>query len=210
MTQTPLDELIAVFILGMIGAALGAWALARAARARLDAQQQAFEQAREQAQRDLHQALLCVPQWVQQTVRIELELVSRQQAGRSREQLLEQQRWQAEQDERRVAEWQALLSPRVPLRRELQPPPVPRTEQPAPVYAPRRAPMAAPPERAPEPLATPQPAPVATPEASKTAEMPERELTDEEIDALPPDLPVPVASQRKKLPAPKKPVLRNI
>jgi hypothetical protein len=50
----------------------------------------------------------------------------------------------------------------------------------------------------------PQPAPVCAPQE------PERELSDEEIDALPPDLPAPTRLQGRKLPAPKKPVLRDI
>lgn len=205
MTQMPIDELIAVFVLGMIGAALGAWAFSRAAQARLDAQERAFEQAREQAQRDLHRALLCVPQWVQQTVRVELELVFRQQAGRSREQFLEQQRWQTEQDERRLSEWGTLLSSLAP-RPAPAPLPVMRTDQPAPAYAPKPVPPPARSPWPPEPMAVPQPprAAVGAPDA------PEQALSDAEIDALPPDLPAPVRPQRKKLPAPKAPVLRNI
>lgn len=205
MSRMPVAWMVLCFVLGMIGAALGAWVLSRSARAQLEAQRQAFELAREQADRDLRQALLCAPQWVQQTVRVEMELGGRQQAERNKAQFREQQRWQAEQDERRLAEWRALLSPSA-VRVAPQPPPVLRTDQPAPAYAPRRAPAPDPSARSVESTGTalPRPAPACAPEAT------ERELSDEEIDALPPDLPAPARPQRRKLSAPKKPPLRNI
>lgn len=42
------------------------------------------------------------------------------------------------------------------------------------------------------------------------AKAPERELTDEEIDALSPDLPIAARVTGRKLPAPKRPVLRSL
>jgi len=56
------------------------------------------------------------------------------------------------------------------------------------------------------------PVPLALPAAvhEEAESAPERELTDEEIDALPPDLPVPARVPGRKLPAPKGPVLRNL
>jgi hypothetical protein len=101
--------LLVCFALGMFGALLGAWIFSRASRAQLEAQRDAFELAREQAQRDLQQALLCVPQWIQQNVRMEIGFLGRQQAERHKAQLREQQRWQSGQDEQRLAEWRAMM-----------------------------------------------------------------------------------------------------
>lgn len=210
MTEAQFGFLVICLVVGALGAMLGAWACSRSHRAELDAQSNAFELAREKADRDLQQVLLCVPQWVQKAVRLEFELVVRQQAERWKEQLREQQRWQSEQDELRLAEWRALVpgSPRRPGKA-----PVPAVavapERPSPVperaFVPRPMP-APPPARSPEPseVARPQPA------QARAAEVPERELSDEEIDALPPDLPTPNRLSGRKLPAPKGPVLRNI
>ena len=56
----------------------------------------------------------------------------------------------------------------------------------------------------------PMPMPRPRSEPAVTAEEPERELSDEEIDALPPELPA-AANQRKRILAPpKKPTLRNL
>jgi hypothetical protein len=200
--ETEIGFLVICFALGVSAALLGAWVFLRAARAQLEAQRDAFELAREQAQRDLQHALLCVPQWIQQTVRIEIEFLGRQQAERHKAQFREQQRWQSGQDEQRLAEWSALISPSTP-RPVKAPVAASRPERPAPVSAPGPVSRAA---RPPESMDTPrpQPAPVCAPQE------PERELSDEEIDALPPDLPVPNRLQGRKLPAPKRPVLRNI
>jgi len=196
--------LVACFALGVLGAGLGAWVFSRTARMQLEAQRRAFEHARDQAQRDLQQALLCVPQWVQQTVRVELEFLGWQHAERHKAQLREQQRWQSEQDARRQAEWRVLLSGSSTPRPVNAPQAVGRPDRTAP--PPRPAPAAdssaCPVESTLAPQ--PQPAPV------HAIEAPERELSDEEIDALPPDLPAPTRLQGRKLPAPKKPVLRNI
>lgn len=179
------------FVVGMLGAMFGAWICTLNARARLEAQRDAFELAREKAERDLQQALLCVPQWIQRTVRVELELMGRQQT----------QRWNElvrEQDELRRTEWQALLAGSVARRRAEKAPVAPMTA------AKTMSPSS--PARAPEPRQTQQPA--LEPVAMQAA--PERELTDAEIDALPPDLPAPARSPGRKLPAPRTPVLRNI
>ncbi len=191
------------FALGVSGALLGAWVFLRAMRAQLEAQRDAFELARERAQRDLQQTLLCVPQWIQQTVRVEIEFLGRQQAERHKAQFREQQRWQSGQDEQRLAEWSVLMSASTPRPVNKAPVVASRPERPTPVPAPASVSAAA---RPPELMGTlrPQPAPVYAPEE------PERELSDEEIDALPPDLPAPTRLQGRKLPTPKKPVLRNI
>lgn len=202
-TEMQVGFLVACFALGMLGAGLGAWVLSRTTRTQLEAQRRAFEHAREQAQRDLQQALLCVPQWVQQTVRVELEFLGRQYTERHRAQLREQQRWQSEQDAQRRAEWRALLSGSPTPRPVKAVQAARRPERTAPVPQPAPATdSACPPELMDVPR--PQPLPVHDPE------VPERDLSDEEIDALPPDLPAPARLQGRKLPAPKKPVLRNI
>ena len=194
--------LVACFVLGALGAGLGAWVFLYATRAQLEAQHRAFEQAREQAQRDLQQALLCIPQWVQKATRVELELLGRQHTQRHKAQLGEQRRWQSEQDDQRQAEWHALLSGSDALRpAKTSSAGVGRPERLAPAPAP--AVVSA---RTPESMGVPraQPEPVHAPKA------PERELSDEEIDALPPDLPLPIRPQGRKMSAPKKPILRNI
>lgn len=56
----------------------------------------------------------------------------------------------------------------------------------------------------PEPELTAAPKPVPAPERRLL------ELSDEDIDALPAELPAAEHGQRRKLPAPRKPVLRNI
>jgi len=203
-TEMQVGFLVACFALGVLGAGLGAWVFSRTARSQLEAQRRAFEQAREQAQRDLQQALLCVPQWVQQTVRVELGLLGLQHAERHKAQLREQQRWQSEQDAQRQAEWRALLSGS-PTPGPVDAPQAarrPERTSPVPQPAPASDSSACPAESMGVPR--PQPVPVHAPE------VPERELSDEEIDALPPDLPAPTRRPGRKLPAPQKPVLRNI
>lgn len=195
--------LLTCIVLGALGAGLGAWVFSQTARAQLKAQRRAFELASEQVQRDLQQALLCVPQWVQKAARVELELLGRQHTERHRELLREQKRWQADQEDQRQAEWRALLLEPVTPR-----PPKPNTGQPSDREPGKRSASVPPPTPADVHEATsvrrPQPVPVAV------AEELERELTDEEIDALPPDLPPPVRSRGRKMSAPNKPILRNI
>jgi hypothetical protein len=195
--------LLVCFALGVSGALLGAWVFLRTTRAQLEAQRDAFELAREQAQRDLQQTLLCVPQWIQQAVRIELEFLGRQEAERHKAQFREQQRWQSGQDEQRLAEWSTLMSASASRPVNKASAAASRPERPMPMPTPAPVSLLA---RPPELMDTPrpQPAPVCAPQE------PERELSDEEIDALPPDLPAPTRLQGRKLPAPKKPVLRDI
>lgn len=200
-----LDEMQICFLLtcialGALGAGLGAWVFSQTARAQLKAQRRAFELASEQVQRDLQQALLCVPQWVQKAARVELELLGRQHTERHKELLREQKRWQAEQEDRRQAEWRALLlDPVAPKPNTAQPSGRDRGKKSTPVPPPAFADM-----HEAMGVRRPQPGPVAV------QEEPERELTDEEIDALPPDLPPPVRSRSRKMSAPNKPILRNI
>ena len=199
--------LLTCIVLGALGAGLGAWVFSQTARAQLKAQRRAFELASEKVQRDLQQALLCVPQWVQKAARIELELLGRQHTERHRELLREQKRWQAEQEDQRQAEWRALLLEPVTTPRPTTPP-KPNAGQPSGHEPGKKSAPVPPPTPADAHEATsvhrPQPVPVAV------AEELERELTDEEIDALPPDLPPPVRSRGRKMSAPNKPILRNI
>jgi hypothetical protein len=205
---------IICFVVGMLGVVLGACLCVRGYEQRFKAQRNAFELARQKAEHDLQRALSYVPQWMQQAVRVEFELLGRLQTERWKELAQEQQHWQSGQEALRRLEWQALLA-EWPGRRS----PVP--EPAGPVTAGRTAPPAAPAPtlvRSPrpsqtlrhEPEAEPHPEPRREPEHAVVPQPPERELTDEEIDALPPDLPAPAPSRARKLPAPKGPVLRNI
>lgn len=209
---------IICFVVGMLGVVLGAWLCMRGYEERFKAQRKAFELARQKAEHDLQRALSYVPQWMQQAVRVEFELLGRLQTERWKELAQEQQHWQSGQEALRRLEWQALLA-EWPGRRS----PAPRPA--GPVTAGRTASSAAPaptlvrsPKPSltawPEPQSEPDPAPRRQPEPkpehATALQPPERELTDEEIDALPPDLPAPAPPRTRKLPAPKGAVLRNI
>ncbi|MET3494819.1 hypothetical protein [Variovorax boronicumulans] len=200
--DTPFGLVLVCLAVGVLGAGVGAWALSHAIRGQLCAQRQAFEQAREQAQRDLQQALLCVPQWIQQGLRVELELLGRQQAERDKAGFGALQRWQLEQDDRRRAEWQALLSGPLVSRPDAVPPPPLPVAAPAPRIAPVASVL-----RTERDDAAQHPVSVYTLEAPK---IPQRELSDEEIDALPPDLPAMTRLRGKKRQGPSKPVLQQI
>lgn len=194
MKGVPLVWPIGCFLIGVLGAFLGAWVCTARSRAQLEALRLALELDREKAGHDLQRALLCVPQWVQQAVRLEFERLGRQQAERSDEQAREQRRWQAAQDELRRHEWQTLrgaAAGRAPatLAPAALAPSAPRPPRPSP---PQSEPPKAPPPRA------------------AAAQAPEHPLSDEEIDALPPDLPPPAPPPGRKLLAPKGPVMRNI
>jgi len=75
----------------------------------------------------------------------------------------------------------------------------------APPSAPRPAPISA---RPPTPDAAPTP--LARAEPRVEAAEPERELSDEEIDALPPELPAAAKQRKRVLAPPKKPTLQNL
>ena len=186
MTQTHDTFEIAcfAFALGLAGAALGAWALSRSLRQQLDLHRRSLQHAHTEAGDGLQLALSCVPQWIQRAVRAELELVARLQAERSREQLCEQQRWQAEQNALRLTEWREL----------------------------RETDRAIPVSRARELVEVPVPPLLAPRVRAQTADggASQRELSDAEIDALPPDLPMPARPSRKKWASPTQRLLRNI
>lgn len=144
-----------------------------------------------------------VAQAVRQAIQIELEFQERQQAERDQARAEELRRWQADQEERRAQEFRALLhvmsaqSARGPL-------PSGDAQRAAP-----RSPVASAPAtsaRPPELMQTPLPRsqPAFEPEA------PAVELSDEEIDALPAEVPMAGRPRKRVLPAPTKPVLRDL
>jgi hypothetical protein len=178
--------------------------------AAFEAQREALRQALQQTEDSVHQVLHRVPQAVQQAIRVELELQSRQQAAGDAARAAEQQRWQASQDERRAADLHVLLQalsaqpparmPRTaesPLDPPLPPVPAPGTAARHPAAV-----SARPPELELTPLPRSQP--------SRDPEVGVPELSDEELDALPPALPEPGKARRRILPLPKKPPFHNL
>ncbi|MCY1239742.1 hypothetical protein D9M72_525520 [compost metagenome] len=200
MTPIQVNFLVACFAVGIAGALLGFWAFSQRLGRQLDAQRRALDAEREQTR---------------QVIRAELELLGQQQLAHQDVQRLALALWQAEQDARRRAEWHALrpTPPTLLAKREgplawplapsqpVQPvqPVQPRSSSPVPAFTPDPES-----EISPTSLALPAVAPWEADVA------PERELTDEEIDALPPDLPIPTRVAGRKLPAPKGPVLRKL
>ena len=200
MTLIQVNFLVVCFAVGVAGALLGFWVFSQRLGRQLDAQRRALDAERDQTR---------------QVIRAELALLVQQQIAHQDVQRLALALWQAEQDARRRAEWQALrptpptlLAKREgPLARPLAPP---QPVQPVQPVQPRSSPPV-PAVPLDSELAT-SPAPLALPTAARWEAVapPERELTDEEIDALPPDLPVATRVPGRKLPAPKGPVLRKL
>ncbi|MET3915022.1 hypothetical protein ABID97_001804 [Variovorax sp. OAS795] len=177
----------------------------------LEAQRQAIEQANAQADRALQQTLQRVPPLVQQAIQVELEFQAQQQAYREEARANERQRWQAEQDERRAAELQLLLralaaQPRKAQQAVAAEPSGPVQHPTVPPPGTSAAPVLAVSARPPELLHTPLPRPQPTYEQVE----PVPELSDEELDALPPELPELGKPRKRVLPAPKKPSLRSL
>lgn len=186
----------------------------------LDAELDARFTKQQQAQADhpLQQALQRLPQMLQQAIQVELAFLATQQAQRDQALADQQAAWREEQNKlhaQRDAHYaaeinrlaQALSASRgQPEVRALSLPraathlhtPAPH----APVYGPQ--PVSA---RPPELLHTP----IVRPASVYATEEPAPELTDTELDALPPDLPTPGRPQRRILPPPKKkPTMRNL
>lgn len=177
----------------------------------LEAQRQAIEQANAQGDQALQQTLQRVPQLVQQAIQVEFEFQAQQQADRDEARASEQQRWQAEQEEHRATELQMLIRSlaeqagkpqQVVVAMESTVPPRPSATQPGSSGARASAVSARPPEL----MHTPLPRPQATYEQVE----PVPELSDEELDALPPELPGSGKPRKRVLPAPKKPSLRSL
>jgi len=196
VTLIQVNFLVVCFAVGIAGALLGFWVFSQRLGRQLDAQRRALDAERDQTR---------------QVIRAELQLLGQQQLAHQDVQRLALTLWQAEQDARRRAEWQALrpapptlLAKREgPLAQPVAPmqPVLPRSSPPVPV-----SPLHSDREASPAPLALP----AAALWRAEADVAPERELTDEEIDALPPDLPIPTRVPGRKLPAPKSPVLRNL
>lgn len=197
MTLIQANFLVVCFAVGVAGALLGLWVCSHRLGKQLDAQRRALDSEREQTR---------------QATRAELELLGQQQTAHHEAQRLAMVRWQADQDARRLAEWQALWpAPPTLLAKRGGPvaPPV-ATPPPPPPLRPRAPPPAFVLHEDSEPRTKPISLALPTVARWEAEAAPERELTDEEIDALPPELPVATRVPGRKLPAPKGPVLRNL
>ncbi|MGJ7510597.1 hypothetical protein [Variovorax sp. GT1P44] len=228
MTPSATYLLLGSFALGILGAVLGAWlyarsvaaAAAKAPPARADLPADAVDrdtelmkvvQASVSSELSGIEAKLLqrIPQYVQQAIQIELQFHTQQQVEREKARACSQERWQAERDERRSSEfrtllrvleaWSAEVAPGVAFEspeRPQRPPASGASAMPAPAVSAR------PPELVHTPLPRPQPV--------LHADESGPELSDEEIDALPAELPVPGKQRKRVLPAPKKPVWRSL
>lgn len=202
--------------------------------AHFDAQHKAQSDAQQRSDQAMQQALQQIPQLVQQVVQQvvqqALEYQTQQQIERDQALSLRQDRWQAEQerlaklkDERHASAMQMLLQ--VPTEKTEKPASQPFLESPLPQISTSQQRTATPPTtpttppQAPAPRAVSppvvarapevRPTPIAQPEPVFTKEESTRELTDEELDAFPPEL--PTEKPRKRiLPAPKKPTFRSL
>jgi len=176
-----------------------------------DVHRQAAGQTQQQASQALQQALQRMPQLVQQAIQVELEFQAQQQAARDEARADNQQRWQAEQKEHRAAELRLLLQALA------SQPGTPALAVAAASAQPKPNPLAPPPSRSaiPAPTVSARPpelmhTPLPRSEPTYEQEEPAPELSDEELDALPPELPDSGKPRRRVLPAPKKPSLRNL
>ena len=165
--------------------------------AKFKAQHLAQAAAQQQAALALQQALQAVPSVLQRALQIELEFQATQQAQRDQAQRQQHERWQGELQGRVEGLLQALSA---------QPGPAAgRTARAAPALAHQREPhptlrasvSARPPEWGLTPIARPEPVD-APPD-------PAPELTDEEIDALAPELPLAGPPRKRVLPGPTPP-----
>lgn len=148
--------------------------------------------------RGVQEAVDRLPQTVQRALQVELDFLVQQQAQRD-----------AEQSQRERARDEALHLLIASIKERAPQPPV-RSAVSASAPAPAMRPPAEPPRtvsaRPPELLLTPLP----QPEPVYDEPEPEGVLSDEEIDALPPDLPMAGKPQKRLLATPKKPVLRKL
>ena len=160
--------------------------------ARFEAQHLAQAAAQQQAALSLHQALQAVPSLLQRALQIELEFQATQQAQRDQAQRQQHERWQGELQGRVDGLLQALRPQ--PALASVRAAPAPQREP----YPTLRAPVSA---RPPEWGLTP----IARPEPVYAPQQPVPELTDEEIDALAPELPLAGPPRKRVLPAPTQP-----
>lgn len=219
-SQVPALMLFGCLLAGLMGAAVGAWWCARAVRLALRAQLRLvlhelspLPQGQPQLQpADLPDHSAALMQAVRQAIQIELEFQERQLAERDRARVEEQRRWQTDHDERRATEFRSLLHV---LSAQSAMGPVPgvsiaapaRHRGPSSAVAPASpAPAAAVSARPPELMHTPLP----RPQPAYAPDAPEVALSDEEIDALPAEIPVPDRPRKRILPAPPKRMLRDL
>ena len=148
-------------------------------------------------------------QRVQQAVQVEIEYLAQQQLARDEALAQKQRRWHAEQRAHNAMDLQLLLDTLEARGGKAVTHGV-ATMQPT---SPRTAPVAAAPTHSATALARPPestPVPVPRADIAPEAERPELELSDEEIDALPPELPTLAKPRKRVLPAPRKPPLQSI
>lgn len=217
---------VTCFATGFGGAAAGAALMSRARVQRLNIAPRIDLALEERLQR--------FPMAVQQMLKAESELDGRRTLERDVTLSLRLDQWQAEQEAsaarreaRTVVELRAMLEGvarrfepllQAPVRPAVveaargsldspRPASLPSVSAPpAPAPAAAIEPVERTSARPPELKQTPLPRPVPVYSVSEQL----RELTDEEIDALPADLPEPAAPRRRILPAPKKPTLRSL
>ena len=205
--QFPILLLLGCLLSGLVGAAAGAWWCSRrvqqvlCAQLRLALHELAPWPIEPQRPADRPERDAQSIQAVRQAIQVELEFQERQLAERDRARAEEQRLWQTDHDERRAAEFRALLHAMSAQSAISTAAPV-RHRGPACALAPAPSVSARPPEMMQTPL--PRPAP------SYAADAPEIELSDEEIDALPAEPPEPNPARKRILPAPKKPVMREL
>ena len=178
----------------------------------------------------LQEMLHRLPALLQQTLKADSDFQAQRQSERDEAQSARLERWQAEQEqlaarreERSAAELRRVLEAlealevlKVVARRSKlpsPPSPLPPPSRPSPqptvvVERSVQSPMDVPPMSARPPELMQTPLPRAEPVYSAT--VPTRELTDEEIDALPADLPELTLPRKRILPSPRKPTLRSL
>jgi len=162
--------------------------------ARFEAQHLAQAAAQQQAALSLHQALQAVPSLLQRALQIELEFQATQQAQRDQAQWQQHERWQGELQGRVDGLLQALRAQPALASARAAPAPAPQRE---PHPALRASVSARPPEWGLTPIARPEPV--------YAPQQPVPELTDEEIDALAPELPRAGPPRKRVLPGPTPP-----
>jgi hypothetical protein len=202
MNESLLLGILAALAGGFVGALLSGFWVRRQLRSWLATQPvQPVQSVQAEQWQALQVALARMPQSLQEALQAELDLFGHQQAQRDVA--------IAQREEARGAVLRALVE-------SLSAAKVPRPAPPRATTSPALAPALAPPApsapeaavsaRPPELLLTPLPEPAPVYEAPA----PERELTDEEIDALPPEPLVTDKPRKRVLPPPKKPVMRSL
>lgn len=195
-SQFPILLLLGCLLSGLFGAALGGWLCARAVRSSL----------RSALRLAMHEpangsdARAEVLNAVRQAIQIELDFHGRQLAERDAARADEQRRCWIDDNERRTQEFRALLQ-RLPAGSASVAAPGTSAWASAGHRSLSRADESA---RPPELMHAPLP----RPQISEAATASETELTDEELDALPPE--VPVRRRKRDLLRPGKPVFRDL